>query len=40
MKCSEFAFDYVQLLYTKCHKRNLSRGGSYIDSRAWIKNNK
>ena len=32
MKGSEFVFDYVQLLYYKCHKINPNRGGSYIDS--------
>ena len=37
MKGSEFAFNYVQLLYYKCHEINLNRDGSYIDSRDWIK---
>ena len=37
MKASEFAFDYVHLLYYKCHKTNSNRGGSYIDSPDWIK---
>ena len=32
MKGNEFVFDYVQLLYYKCHKINPNRGGSYIDS--------
>ena len=32
MKGSEFAIDYVHLLYYKCHKINPNRGGSYIDS--------
>ena len=32
MKGGEFVFDYVQLLYHKCHKINLNCGGSYIDS--------
>ena len=32
MKSSDFVFDYVQLLYHKCHKINLNRGGSYINS--------
>ena len=32
MKSSEICIDYVQLLKYKCHKTNLSRGGSYIDS--------
>ena len=40
MRGSEFAFDYVQLLYYKCHKINLNRGGSYINSPDWIKNKK
>ena len=26
-------------MYYKCRKRNLNRGGSYIDSPDWIKNN-
>ena len=33
----ENIFDYVQLLYYKCHKINLNRGGSYINSPDWIK---
>ena len=37
MKGSAFVLDYVRLLYYKCHKINLSRGGSYIDSPDWIK---
>ena len=36
----EFVFDYVQLLYYKCHRINFNRGGSYIDSLDWIKNKK
>ena len=40
VKCSEFAFDYVQLLYYKCHKINLNCAGSYIYSPRWIKNKK
>ena len=32
MKGSEFAFDYVHLLYYKCHKTNQNFGGSYIIS--------
>ena len=40
MRDSEFAFGYVQLLYYKCHKRNLNCRGSYIDSPDWIKNKK
>ena len=38
MRSSEFVFDYVQLLYYKCHKINLNRGRSYIDSTDWIIN--
>ena len=40
MRVSEFVFDYVQLLYHKCHKINLNRGVSYIDSPVWIKKKK
>ena len=40
MKGSKFVFDYVQLLYYKCHRINPSCGGSYIDSPGWIKNKK
>ena len=40
MKGSEFVFDYVHLLYYKCHKTNPNRGGSYIDSPDWIKDKK
>ena len=28
----DFIFDYILLLYYKCHKINLNCGGSYIDS--------
>ena len=38
MKGSEFVFDYVHLMYYKCHRIN--RGGSYVDSPDWIKNKK
>ena len=40
MKGSEIVFDYVQLLYYKCHKINPNCGGSYIDSPDWMKNKK
>ena len=40
MKGSEFVFDYVQLLYYKCHEINPSYAGSYIDSPDLIKNQK
>ena len=40
MKGNEFFFDYVQLLYYKCHKIDSSSGGSYIDSPDQIKNKK
>ena len=32
MKGSEFLFDYVHLLYHKCHKIDPDHGGSCIDS--------
>ena len=32
MKGSKFVFNYVHLLYYKCHKIDPNRGGSYIDS--------
>ena len=34
---SNVIFDYVILLHYKCHKTNLKRGGSSIDSPDWIK---
>ena len=37
MKSSEFVFDHVQLLYYKCHKRNLYQGELHIDSPDLIK---
>ena len=40
MKGSEFVIDYVHLLHYICHKINLNRGGSYIDSADCIKNKK
>ena len=40
MKGSEFVFDNVDSLYYKLHRISLKRGGSYIDSRKWLKNNK
>ena len=38
MEYNEFVFDYIYLLYYKCHKINPNRRGSYIDSLDWIKN--
>ena len=40
IKGSEFVFDYVYLLYHKCHKINPNRDGPYIDSPDWRKNKK
>ena len=40
MKDSDFMFDCVNLLHYKCHKINLKRGESYIDSSNWTKNKK
>ena len=37
MKVSDFVFDYVHLMYYKCHEINLNCGGSYIDSIDWTK---
>ena len=39
MRDSEFAFDYVYLLYYKSQKINLNCVGSYIDSLYWIRCN-
>ena len=39
MKGREFIFDSVDLLYYKCHKISLNRGGPYIDSPEWLKKN-
>ena len=39
-KGSEVVFDYVHLLYYKCHKINPNRDGSYIDSPGWINTKK
>ena len=38
IKGSEFVFNYVHLLYYRCHKINPNGGGSYIDSPDCIKN--
>ena len=40
MKGSDFIFDCANLLYCKCHKTNLKRGGSCKDSTDWIKEQK
>ena len=32
---SDFIFDFVNLLYYKCHKINLDCSGSYRDSPDW-----
>ena len=37
MKGSEFTFDYVHLLYYKCHRINWNRGRSYVHSPDCIK---
>ena len=37
---NDFVFDYVHLLYYKCHKINPNYSGSYIDSFDWIKKQK
>ena len=38
-KGSNFVFNSVDLLYYHLHKISLKRGGSYIDSPKWLKNN-
>ena len=40
MKGSEFVFDYVNLLYYKCHEINPNCFGSYVDSPDWVKSKK
>ena len=37
MKCSDFIFDCVNLLYCKCHKKNSNRGGSSVVPLNWTK---
>ena len=38
MRGSEFVFDGIDLLHYNLHKTSLNRGGSYIDSPKWLKN--
>ena len=40
IKGNEFVFDYIHLLYYKCHKINLNRCRSYTGSPDWIKSKK
>ena len=40
MKGSEFAFNYIYLLYYKCHIISLNCGELYIDSLDWMRNKK
>ena len=40
MKGSEFIFDSVDVLYYNLNKISFNRGGSYIDSPKWLKNEK
>ena len=40
IKASELVYDYIHLLYYKCHEINPNCGGSCIDSPDWIKNKK
>ena len=39
MRVGDFIFDYVTLLHCKCHKVNVKKESSYIDSTDWIKSN-
>ena len=38
IRASDFILDCVHLFYCKSHKTNSKRGGSYIDSPHWTKN--
>ena len=40
MKGSDYIFDFIDLLYYKCHKINLNRTGSYIDTTDWLRKEK
>ena len=40
MKGSDFAFNYVRILYCKCRKINPNCCGLYIYSPDWINNKK
>ena len=40
MRKSEFVFNRVDSLYYKFRKIGLNRGGPYIDSPKWLKNQK
>ena len=40
MRGSEFVYDSVNALYCNLNKVSLSRDGSHIDSRKWLKNKK
>ena len=40
MKGSDFAFDGVDSLHYEFNKTSINRGGSYIDSPQWLKNEK
>ena len=40
MRGRDFIFDYINLLYYKCHEVNFKRSGSYIYSPDWIKKKK
>ena len=39
MKGSDFEFDGVNFLYYDFNEISIYRGGSYIDSPQWLKNN-
>ena len=40
MKVSDFVFDYVYLMYYKCHKINENHSVSYVDYPNWTKSKK
>ena len=40
MRGSNLIFDYVNILYYKCHRIDFKHGGLYIDSLDWTKKKK
>ena len=38
MRETDFVFDSLQLMHFICHRVTFKRGGSYIDTPAWLKN--
>lgn len=40
MKDDQFVLDYVNEVHYKCNEISLNRGGSYIESPLWLKDEK